>query len=78
MDIAVPAWHSGLTLAQADQIERVQRVAVRIILGRSSISCAEGLSTLGLETLSLRRRKLCMTFAKRTLKLKFLAAIAAL
>ena len=68
LEVAVPAWHSGLTLAQADQIERVQRVAVKIILGKSCISYAEGLSILGLETLSLRRRKLCLTFAKRTLK----------
>ena len=43
LELAVPAWHSGLTLRQAADIERVQRVAVYIILsdshtGRSELS----------------------------------------
>jgi hypothetical protein len=32
LELAVPAWHSGLTLKQTADIERVQRVAVAIIL----------------------------------------------
>ena len=32
VELAVPAWHSGLTVRQTADIERVQRVAVYIIL----------------------------------------------
>ena len=32
LELAVPAWHSGLTIKQSADIERVQRVAVNIIL----------------------------------------------
>ena len=32
LELAVPAWHSGLTVAQSEDIERVQKVAVSIIL----------------------------------------------
>ena len=35
LELAVPAWHSGLTAKQSDDIERVPRVAVRIILSDS-------------------------------------------
>ena len=33
LELAVPAWHSGLTVKQAEDIERVQKVALKIILG---------------------------------------------
>ena len=32
LELAVPVWHSGLTLKLSSDIERVQRVAVKIIL----------------------------------------------
>ena len=32
LELAVPAWHSGLTYKQSSDIERVQKVAVKIIL----------------------------------------------
>ena len=32
LELAVPAWHTGLTQKQSADIERVQRVAVSIIL----------------------------------------------
>ena len=32
MELAVPAWHSGLTVKQSADIERVQKVAIQIIL----------------------------------------------
>ena len=64
---------SGLTVKQSADIERVQRVAVHIILsdcatGRSNFTYGMGLVTLNLETLSERREKLCHTFAQKTLK----------
>ena len=73
MELAVPAWHSGLTVKQSADIERVQRVAVHIILsdcntGKSDFTYCLGLVTLNLEPLSVRREKLCHTFARKTLK----------
>ena len=56
-----------------NDIERVQRIAVYIILsncktGMCDQSYATALVTLDLEPLSVRRDKLCHTFAKKTLK----------
>ena len=72
LELAVPAWHSGLTAKQSDDIERVQKVAVRIILsdsmsGKSDYSYDMALVTLNLEPLSVRREVLCKRFAKKTL-----------
>ena len=32
LELASPVWHSGLTLSQSADIERIQRIAVKIIL----------------------------------------------
>ena len=73
LELAVPAWHSGLTIKQAADIERVQRVAVNVILsdcntGKSEFTYTMALVTLNLEPLEVRRRKLCQTFSNKTLK----------
>ena len=73
LELAVPAWHSGLTIKQAADIERVQRVAVNIILGDRKQGdrnfCYDmALVILNIEPLSARREKLCLTFARKTLK----------
>ena len=73
VELAVPAWHSGLTKKQAATIERVQRVAVYIILsdcitGQSDYSYEGALAKLNIEPLENRRVKLCNTFAQKTLK----------
>ena len=73
VELAVPAWHSGLTQAQAADIERVQRVALSIILDgvkterRKRIPYYLALNMLELERLEVRREMLCQTFAKKTL-----------
>ena len=38
LELAVPVWHSELTKLQAAQIERVQKTALRFILGDAYIS----------------------------------------
>ena len=73
LELAVPAWNSGLTKKQANEIERVQCVACNIILsdsntGRCDFSYEMALVILDLEPLEERRKKLCLTFAKKTLK----------
>ena len=66
LELAVPLWHSGLSVRQTAAIERCQRVAVAAI-GLSGWRDYDGsLARLGLCRLAARREKLCRTFALRT------------
>ena len=64
LELAVPVWHSGLTNKLSNDIERVQRVAVGIIL--SDVPYAQACTTLGLKPLNIRRLELCEQFAAST------------
>ena len=66
LELAVPVWHSGLTLKLSADLERVQRVAVSIILGKNDMSYDQSCSKLGLKRLTLRRTELCERFALKT------------
>ena len=73
LELASPAWHSGLTRKQTADIERIQKIAVKIILSKddkatNSLSYRTSLSLLGIESLEERRRKLCVNFAKKAIK----------
>ena len=70
LELAVPAWHSGLTKKQTADIERVQKVAVKVILsdcnnGISDLTYDMAMAVLTLEPLQARRDKLGVTFAKK-------------
>ncbi|CAH1258207.1 Hypp1975 [Branchiostoma lanceolatum] len=67
-EFAVPAWHPGLTQAQRNQLEKIQRRALRTILGKSYTHYADACLLLGLETLELRRDHLCLAFARKLLQ----------
>ena len=72
LELAVPAWHSGLTKSQSADIERVQRVAVKVILsdcstGKSDLKYDMALAVLDLEPLQDRRDRLCLKFARKSL-----------
>ena len=62
----MPVWNSGLTYKLSADIERVQRVAVSIMLSNTPYepACAR----LGLQPLSVRRLELCERFALSTTK----------
>ena len=66
----VPIWHSGLTQNQTRDLEKIKKVACSIILGENYESYTSALKTLGLEKLSVRRKKICIRFAKKTQKHK--------
>ena len=68
LELAVPVWAPGLTKYEAKQIERVQKVALHIILGTDYISYTQALGIVNLERLSTRREALCLKFAKKSLK----------
>ena len=68
LELAVPAWHSGITLAEQIEIERIQKSAAHIILGESYESYKDALTTLGLDTLKFRRDKLSLKFGSKAKK----------
>ena len=61
-------WHSSLTLSNELAIERVQKVALRIILGDCYLDYENALNLTKLKTLSERRKDLCLKFAKQCIK----------
>ena len=68
LEYAIPVWHSALTGDQRLQIERVQKSALRIILGAQYTSYTSALKILKIDTLNNRRIKLCKKFAVKTSK----------
>ena len=64
LELAVPVWHSGLTKKLSADIERVQRVAVTIMV--SNIPYDQACAGLGLKPLSIRRLELCERFTVNT------------
>ena len=58
-------WHSSITKGESKDLERVQKVALRIILKDAYTHYEEALKLTGLVTLTARRTKLCLNFAKK-------------
>ena len=61
-------WHSSLTLKNRNEIERVQKSAVKIILGNKYTEYKDALKILRLETLFERRNRLSLKFATKSIK----------
>ena len=61
-------WHSGLTQENEDDIERVQKTALKIIFGQKYVNYENALQLSNLTSLKERREKLCLNFAKSCLK----------
>ena len=61
-------WHSRLTQEQTSDIERVQKICLRIILRENYVSYDAALEMCALDRLADRRDARCMRFAKRCLK----------
>ena len=60
LDQSAVVWHSSLTQKNRKDIERIQKVAVRIILGRNFTNYGEYLKKLRLENLNDRRENSCL------------------
>jgi hypothetical protein len=56
-------WHSSLTENNRNDLERVQKTALKIILGNKYISYEQALQKLDLENLDDRRKSLWLNFA---------------
>ena len=68
LEYGAVVWHPMLTDQNSKAIERVQKSALAIILGPNYLCYENALSQTGLERLDVRRKQLCLTFAKKTLK----------
>jgi hypothetical protein len=68
LEYAAPVWHSSLTGEDRLKLEHVQKSALRIILGQSYRSYNSALKITGTRTLFERRRKLCIKFARKSLR----------
>ena len=66
LELAVLVWHGCLTIKLFADLERVQRVAISIILGQYHQHYIQACSHLGLKPLFIRRQKLCKRFALKT------------
>ena len=60
-------WHSTLTVEQAQNLENVQKLSLKIILGPSYTSYSQALEVTGLDRLELRRENRCLQFGLKSL-----------
>ena len=58
-------WHSSLTQENSEDLERVQKAAVKLILGKNYENYEDALIQADLESLQARREELCKKIAKK-------------
>lgn len=68
LELAVAVWTPNLTKAESNQLERVQKCALHVIMGDKYESYDQARKALGVEKLSDRRTVLCLSFARRAEK----------
>ena len=68
LEHSATVWHSSLTQENIDDLERVQKSALKIILQDKYRTYKQGLAQLNLETLVDRRENLCLNFALKCVK----------
>ena len=64
----VVIWNSGLTKSQSRDLEKIQKVALRIILGENYITYKSACEFFKIDSLSTRRSFLCTKFAIKLYK----------
>ena len=68
LEQSATVWHSSLTQENCSDLERVQKSAVKLILGTKYNGYEKSLRKLGMEKLSERREQLCLNFARKCVK----------
>ena len=68
LELAVAVWTPSLTKAESNQLERVQKCALHVIMGDMYESYDQSRNILGVEKLLDRRSVLCLNFARRAEK----------
>ena len=69
LEFGVVAWNGALTQKQGKTIEKIQKIALRLIFGRLK-TYKQLLEEAKLDSLDIRREKLCLKFAKKAIKHK--------
>ena len=64
----VAIWNSGLTKAQVNELEKVQKVALKIILDENYISYEVACTLMNTQPLKYRRTELCTKYAIKLFK----------
>ena len=70
LDQSAEVWHSSLSQKNRNDLERVQKSALKCIFGDSYISYEDALKKLRLVTLEERREQMSLKFAKQCLKIE--------
>ena len=70
LEQSATVWHSSLTDEHSNDLERVQKSALKVILQEKYKDYQKGLARLNLETLKERREYLCLEFATKCAKSK--------
>ena len=73
LEQSATVWHSSISSENSNDIERVQKSAIKMILQKQYKGYKKGLQTLGLDSLETRRSHLCLQFAKKCTQNKKLA-----
>jgi hypothetical protein len=68
LEQSATVWHSSLSEENINDLERVQKSAIKVILQDKFKGYKQGLAQLGLEDLSSRRKNLCLDFARKCVK----------
>ena len=63
-------WHFGLSNKNRAKLERVQKSALKVILGKRYTTYSDALEKLNIESLEDRRKSLCLKFAKKCLQVE--------
>ena len=75
LEQSATVWHSSLTQDNRDDLERVQKSALKIILQEKYINYKNALNHLNIESLEDRREEICLNFAKKCVKNKKLKSM---
>ena len=68
MEYCAPVFNGALTVKQNESLEKIQKKVLRIILGINYVDYDNALLLCKLERLEIRRKNLCLDFAKSLLK----------
>ena len=66
VELAVPAWQPGLSQLESNQLERIQKCALHIILGEDYTGYEAALEMTSCVSLEARRMQICEKFAVKT------------
>mgnify|MGYP001398576655 CR=1 FL=1 len=70
LDQSAVVWHSSLTKKNSQDLERIQKSALKCILGKRYVNYDDALNKLQLQSLGERRDEMCLKFAKQCLKIE--------